>query len=61
LPYVRKRLDTGNVAGGAVKVFTWDWMDFALLHYLRGESTAYAGVLLDQDGSMKWRQQKKGA
>jgi hypothetical protein len=46
LPYVRKRFGTGNVAGGAVKVFTWDWMDVALLHYLRAESMAYAGVLL---------------
>jgi hypothetical protein len=44
---VRKRFGTGNLAGGAVKVFTWDWMDAALLHYPRGESTTYAGVLLD--------------
>jgi hypothetical protein len=54
LPYVRKRFGTGNVARGVVKVFTWDWIDIALLHYLRRESTAYAGVLLDRDGSMKW-------
>ncbi len=47
LPYVRKRFGTVNLAGGVVKVFTWDWMDAALLHYLRGESTAYAEVLLD--------------
>jgi hypothetical protein len=61
LPYARKRFGTGNLAGGAVQVFTWDWMDVALLHYLRGESMAYAGVLLYQDGSMKWRRQKKRA
>ncbi len=57
--YVRKQFGTGNMAGGTEKVFTWDWMDAALSHYLRGESTAYAGVLLDRDGSMKWRRQKK--
>ncbi len=61
LPYVRKRFGTGNMVGGASKVFTWDWMDVALLHYLRGESTAYAGILLDQNGSMKWHQWKKWA
>jgi hypothetical protein len=61
LPYVMKRFGTGNVAGGVVKVFTWDWMGIALLHYLRGESTAYAEILLDQDGSMKWHRQKKRA
>jgi hypothetical protein len=61
LPYVGKRFGTGKVAGGAVKVFTWDWMDVARLHYWRGESTAYAGFLLDQDGSMKWRRWKKRA
>jgi hypothetical protein len=55
LPYVRKRSGTDNLAEGVVKVFTWDWMDVALLHYLRGESMAYAGVLIDQDSSMKWR------
>jgi hypothetical protein len=47
LPYIRKRFGTGNMAGGAAKVFTWDWMDAALSHYLRGESAEYAGVLLD--------------
>jgi hypothetical protein len=59
LPYVRKRFGTGNMAGSATKVFTWDWMDAALSHYLRGKSTVYAGVLLNQDGSMKWHRQKK--
>jgi hypothetical protein len=59
LPYVRKRFGKGNMAGGAAKVFTWDWMDAALSNYLRGESTAYAGVLLDQDCSMKWHWRKK--
>jgi hypothetical protein len=58
-PHVRRRFGTGNLAGGAVKVITWDWMDVAPLHYPRGESTAYAGFLLDRDGSMSWRRRKK--
>jgi hypothetical protein len=33
--------------------------DLIMGHYLRGESTAYAGVLLDQNDSMKWRRRKK--
>jgi hypothetical protein len=47
LPYVRKRFGPGNMAGGAAKVFTWDWMDAALSIYPRGESSACAGLLLD--------------
>jgi hypothetical protein len=32
----------------------WDWVDGVPLHHWRRVSTAYAGVLLDTDGSMKW-------
>jgi len=49
------------MSGVMINAFMWDWMDGALLHHLRRESTAYAGVLLDKDGSMKWRRQKKWA
>ncbi len=55
-----ERFGTGNLAGGMVNACTWVWMDGALLHHLRRESTAYEGVLLDTDVSMKWhRPQKK--
>jgi hypothetical protein len=56
-----ERIGTGNPAGGTVNAFAWDWIDGAPLHHLRRESTAYAGVLLDTDGSMKWRRRKKRA
>jgi hypothetical protein len=48
-------------AGNMVNAATWDWIDGAPLHHLRRASTTYAGVLLDTDGSMKWRRQKKRA
>ena len=60
-PMMGERIGTGNLAGGTVNTFAWDWIDGALLHHLRRESTAYAGVLLDTDGSMKWHRQKKWA
>jgi hypothetical protein len=50
-----ERFGTGNPAGGMVNAFMWDWMDSAPLYHPRRESTAYAGVLLDKDISMKWR------
>ena len=56
-----ERIGAGNPAGGAVNAVAWDWIDGAQLHHLRRESTTYAGVLLDTDGSMKWRRQKKWA
>ena len=49
------RIGTGNPAGGAVNTVVWDWIDGAPLCHLRRESTTRAGVLLDTDGSMKWR------
>jgi len=60
-PMMGKRIGTGNPAGSKVNAVTWDWIDGALLHHLRRESTTYAGVLLDADGSMKWHRQKKRA
>ena len=59
-PMMGERIGTGNPAGGAVNAFAWDWIDNTLLHHLRRVSTAYAGVLLDTDGSMKWCRQKSG-
>jgi hypothetical protein len=56
-----ERIGTGNPAGGTVNASAWNWLDGAPLHHLRRVSTAYAGVLLDTDGSMKWRRQKKQA
>ncbi len=51
-----------NQQGGAydhrVDAFTWDGMNSAPLFVQMRESTAYAGVLLDTDGSMKWHRQK---
>ncbi len=58
-PRMGERFGTGNPAGGTVNASTWDWMDSAPLYHLRRESTAYAGVLLDTDYSMKWCRQKK--
>ncbi len=58
-PIMGERCGTGNSAGGTVNAFTWDWMDRAPIHHLRRESKAYAGVLLDTDGSMKWRRWEK--
>jgi hypothetical protein len=46
-PTMDNRFGTGNLAGSVVKVFMWAWIDVALIHYLRRESTAYAGMLLD--------------
>jgi hypothetical protein len=60
-PMMCKRIGTGNPAGGTVNAVTWDWKDGAPPHHLRRESTTYAGVLLDTDGSMKWCRQKKRA
>ncbi len=54
-----ERCGTGNPAGGTVSASTWDWMDSALLYHLSRESTSYAGVLLDKDGSMEWPRWKK--
>jgi hypothetical protein len=56
-----ERIGTGNPAGGTVNAVTWDWIDGAPLHHLMRESTAYVGVLIDTDNSMKWRRQKKRA
>jgi hypothetical protein len=53
-PMMGERIGTGNLAGGRVNAFAWDWIDDAPLHHLRRESTAYAEVLLDTDGSTKW-------
>ena len=60
-PMMGERIGTGNLAGGTVNASAWDWLDGTLLHHLRRVSTAYAGVLLDTDGSMKWRRRKKRA
>ena len=60
-PMMGERIGTGNPAGNTVNAATWDWIDGAPLHHLRRASTTYAGVLLDTDGSMKWRRQKKRA
>jgi hypothetical protein len=58
--------------GRLCTIFTQDWMD-GLRHlflYVKGcvsnlnvieEAAPYAGVLIDRDGSMKWRRQKKPA
>jgi hypothetical protein len=54
-----ERCGTGNPAGGTVNASMWHWMDSAPQYHLNRESTAYAGVLLDEDGSMKWHRQKK--
>jgi hypothetical protein len=51
----------GTSGRGCGQYFRWNWMDGVPLHHLRRESTAYAGVLLDTDGSMKWHRQKKQA
>jgi hypothetical protein len=59
-PMMGERIGTGNPAGGTVNAVTWDWIDGAPLHHLRRESTPYAGVLLETDGSMKWRRQRSG-
>ena len=58
---VAERIGTGCPAEAMVNIFAWDWIDSALLHHLRRVSTAYAGVLLDTEGSMKWLRQKKQA
>ncbi len=58
-PMIDERCGTGNPAGSMVNASMWDWMDSAPLYHLRRESTAYAGVLLDTDGSMKWCRWKK--
>jgi hypothetical protein len=54
-----------NQKGGTydhrVDASTWDWMNSVPPSALRRESTAYAGVVLDTDGSMKWHRQKKQA
>jgi len=60
-PMMSERIGTGNPAGGTVNAVAWDWIDGAPLRHLRRESTTYAGVLLDTDGSMKWHRQKKRA
>ena len=52
-PMIGERIGTGNPAGFTVNASTWDWIDGAPLHHLKRVSTAYAGVLLDTDGSMK--------
>jgi hypothetical protein len=52
-PMMDERCDTGNPEGGMVNASTWDWIDSAPLYHLSKESTTYAGVLLDKDGSMK--------
>ena len=60
-PTMGDRFGTDYLVGGEVKSFTQDCMDILPLHYLMEEPTACAGVLLDQDDSMKWRMQKKRA
>ena len=60
IPMLGDRIGTGNPAGGTVNAVAWDWIDGAPLRHLRRESTT-AGVLLDTDGSMKWRRRKKWA
>jgi hypothetical protein len=42
-----------------VNAVVLDWIDGAPIRHLRRESTTYAEVLLDTDGSMKWCRQKK--
>jgi hypothetical protein len=59
-PMMGERIGTGNPAGGMVNAFACrDWIDGAPLHHLRRESTENAEVLIDKDGSMKWRRWKK--
>ena len=41
-PMMGKRIGTGNPAGSKVNAVTWNWIDGALLHHLRRESTTYA-------------------
>ena len=60
-PMMGERIGTGNPTGGTFNASAWDWIDGAPLHHLRRVSTAYAEVLLDTDGSMKWHRQKKQA
>ena len=57
-PMMGERIGKGNPAGGTVNAVTWDWIDGAPPRHLRRESTTYAGVLLDTDGSMKWCRRK---
>ncbi len=59
IPMMGERCGTGNPAGVMVNASRWVWMDSAWLYHLRRKSTAYAGVLLDTDVSMKWHRQKK--
>ncbi len=54
-----ERCGIGNPARGMVNASTWDWMDGAPVYHLSREPTAYARILLDKDGSMKWCRQKK--
>ncbi len=60
-PMMGERIGTGNPEGGTVNASAWDWLDGTPLHHLKRVSTAYTGVLLDTDGSMKWCRQKKQA
>ncbi len=58
-PMMGERCSTGDPAGGTVNASTWDWVDNAPEYHLSIESTAYAGVLLEKDGSMKWCRRKE--
>ena len=60
-PMMGERIGAGNPAGSTVNAAAWDWVNGAPLCHLRRESTTYAGVLLDTDGSMKWHRQKRRA
>ena len=44
-----------------VNAVVLDWIDGAPIRHLRKASTTYAEVLLDTDGIMKLRRQKKQA